>query len=82
MLIERYPDDNPVQALLRRRDASEPRSPGAHCKMVRESDILDEAYRVAIDFRDRAISALDVLPDSEPHESLVDVANWVAQRRF
>ena len=32
--------------------------------------------------RDRAISALDVLPDSETKESLLDIASWVCQRRF
>lgn len=80
ILIERYPDKNPVQRYFAGRQRSE--SLRRSLQMIRESDILDESYNVAIDFRDRAIASLDVLPDSEPKESLVDIANWVTQRRF
>ena len=49
--------------------------------MIRESDILDESYRVAIDFRDRALAALEVLPASEPKDVLSELTLWVTQRR-
>ena len=49
--------------------------------MIRESDILDESFAVAVDFRDRALEALEVLPQAEAKESLADVADWVLQRR-
>jgi heptaprenyl diphosphate synthase/octaprenyl-diphosphate synthase len=80
ILIERYPDNNPVQRYFagRRRSESLSRS----LQMIRESDILEESYRVAVDFRDRGIDALEVIPDSDTKESLVDIANWVCQRRF
>lgn len=80
ILIERYPDNNPVQRFFAGRNKSE--NLRRSLQMIRESDILEESYRVALDFRDRAIGALDALPDSEPKESLVDIANWVTQRRF
>jgi geranylgeranyl pyrophosphate synthase len=49
--------------------------------MIRDSDILDESYGVATDFRDRALGALAPLPASEPRAVLVEVAYWVTERR-
>jgi geranylgeranyl pyrophosphate synthase len=79
LLIERYPDNNPVKRYFAGPKRSE--SLRRSLTMIRESDILDASYAVAIDFRDRALSALDVLPASEPKDALTDVAHWVTQRR-
>jgi geranylgeranyl pyrophosphate synthase len=79
ILIERYPKNNPVKRLFassRNRDGYLKRS----LEMIRESDILDESYRVAYDFRDRALAALASLPDSEPRTALAGVADWVTNR--
>jgi geranylgeranyl pyrophosphate synthase len=81
ILIERYPDNNPVKRYFsggRQRAESLRRS----LEMIRDSDILEESYGVAIDFRDRAIRALEPLPASEPKEALLEVAHWVTERRF
>ena len=79
LLIERHPDNNPVQRYFagRQRATNLKRS----LAMIRESNILDESYAVAVDFRTRATTALDVLPPSETHDLLVDLADWVTQRR-
>lgn len=50
--------------------------------MIRESDVLDESYAVACDFRDKAVASLEAIEASEAKESLIDVANWVTLRRF
>jgi octaprenyl-diphosphate synthase len=78
-LIERYPDNNPVQRYFngpRRADTL-----ARALQMVRESDILDESQQVALDFRDRALRALQPLPASEAKFVLEDVAHWVTKRR-
>ena len=49
--------------------------------MVRSSDILDESYGVARDFRDRAIAALAGLPRDDARSSLGDIAEYVLERR-
>jgi geranylgeranyl pyrophosphate synthase len=49
--------------------------------MIRDSDVLDQSYRVATDFRDRAVTALDPLPDIAAREALVGLANYVVERR-
>jgi heptaprenyl diphosphate synthase/octaprenyl-diphosphate synthase len=79
LLIDRYPDDNPVKRYFAGRRSAE--SLRRALQMIRGSDILDESFGVAVDFRDRALSAIDVLPTSEPKETLIDVAYWVTTRR-
>ena len=52
--------------------------------MINESDIMDESFKVAYDFRDKALDALSAAGVSEEvgaRESLTDVAYWVTQRR-
>jgi geranylgeranyl pyrophosphate synthase len=88
-LIERYPDDNPVERYFDS-DEDDPASPSGRrdeealqeaLRMVRESDILDESMQVALDFRDRALEALRAVPSSEARFVLEDVAHWVTKRR-
>ncbi len=79
LLIERYPDKNPVERYFsgRRRPENLRRA----IAMMRESSVFDEAYAVALDFRDRAIEALKPLPSGEARDVLADVAYWVTERR-
>ena len=49
--------------------------------MVRDSDILERSYQVAHEFRDRAVRALDVLPDGADRAALADIADYVLGRR-
>jgi geranylgeranyl pyrophosphate synthase len=79
LLIERHPDDNPVQRYFAGRQKAE--NLRRALDMIRDSDILDEAFAVAFDFRDRAIASVEKLPASDARDSLVDVAYWVTQRR-
>jgi geranylgeranyl pyrophosphate synthase len=79
MLIDRYPENNPVKRYFEGRQKAE--SLRRSIEMVRNSDILDESYKVARDFRDRALASLKALPASEATESLEDVAEWVMLRR-
>ena len=80
LLIERYPKNNPVRRLF----AASGRSRDGHLQraleLIRDSDILDESYRVASDFRDRALTALAALPNGEARTALTDVADWVTAR--
>jgi geranylgeranyl pyrophosphate synthase len=78
LLIERNPDNNPVKRYFAGRQKAE--NLRRSLQMIRESDILDESFKVAYDFRDKALAALDPLPPSDPKESLMDVAYWVTQR--
>ena len=79
LLIERYPTNNPVKRYFagRQRAQNLQRS----LQMIRESDILDESYAVAIDFRDRATAALAALPASAVKDALLELAPYVTSRR-
>jgi geranylgeranyl pyrophosphate synthase len=79
LLVERYPEDNPVKRYFAGRRNAE--SLRRALQMIRESDILDESFKVATDFRDRALAAIEVLPASESKYTLMDVADWVTTRR-
>lgn len=79
LLVERFPNNNPVKRYFGGRQRQETLR---RClEMIRDSDILEESYGVARDFHDRALAALAPLPDGEPKDALLDVADWVMQRR-
>ena len=80
ILMERYPKDNPVKKAFRAKKPK-PEHIIEAVNMVRNSDILDEAYRVARDFRDRAVASLGALPSGEGRRSLEDIASYVLERR-
>jgi len=49
--------------------------------MVRNSAILDECYRIATDFCDKACREMESLPDKPCRRSLLDLAGYVIERR-
>ncbi|HEX5140051.1 MAG TPA: polyprenyl synthetase family protein [Dehalococcoidia bacterium] len=82
LLIDRDPENNPVKRFFAG-GRSKAENLRRALQQIRESDILEESFRVAYDFRDKALAALESVPESESgaRESLADVAYWVAQRR-
>jgi heptaprenyl diphosphate synthase/octaprenyl-diphosphate synthase len=79
LLMERRPDDNPVKKLFENKDGQEYLAEAID--MIRNSDILEESSRVASDFRDRAVAALEPLPDSSDRAALIDLAAYILNRR-
>jgi heptaprenyl diphosphate synthase/octaprenyl-diphosphate synthase len=87
LLIERYPDDNPVERYFDDRDDTE--NLKRALDMIRGSDILDESLSVAHDFRDKALKALDAsslasidTPGAAlARKTMVEVALFVTDRR-
>lgn len=81
ILIDRYPDNNPVKRYFGGRNKAQ--NLERALQMIRESDILEESFSVAYDFRDKGLRALESLTvaDATAKESLADVAYWVTQRR-
>lgn len=80
ILMERFPKDNPIQKAFRtKKPKTEHIAKAVH--MVLDSDILNESYDVARDFRDRGLAALRTLPDNTARSSLEDIAEYVLDRR-
>ncbi|MEX2245136.1 MAG: polyprenyl synthetase family protein [Dehalococcoidia bacterium] len=80
LLMERHPKDNPVKRAFRGR---KPRTDAVAeaVYMVLNSDILNEAYAVARDFRDRALASLGPFAPSDARAALEDIAGYVLDRR-
>jgi geranylgeranyl pyrophosphate synthase len=80
ILMERYPKDNPIKKAFRsRKPKTELVAEAVY--MVLNSDILNESYDVARDFRDRALMALHTLPDIPARGTLEEIAGYVLERR-
>lgn len=80
LLMERYPKDNPIKKAFRsRKPKTELVAEAVY--MVLNSDILNESYAVARDFRDRALDSLRSLPQTEARSALEDIAEYVLDRR-
>ncbi len=79
LLIERRPHDNPIRALFEERGRSDLLAQAI--AMVRESGIIEESYRIARDFRDRACAALAALPRGTARTALEELADYVLERR-
>jgi geranylgeranyl pyrophosphate synthase len=80
ILMERYPEDNPIKKAFRTKKPKTEHIVEA-VNMVRNSDILEESYRVARDFRDRALASLRELPAVPARASLEEIAEYVLERR-
>ena len=80
ILMERYPQDNPIKKAFRTKKPKTEHIVEA-VNMVRGSDILKESYDVAKDFRDRALASLRTLPSNDARSSLEDLAEHVLDRR-
>lgn len=78
-LMEKYPDDNPIDKLFKDR-AQDGRLQQA-LDMINDSTIIDDCYSVIQQYCDEASRALDVLPDCAARRSLLDICCYTRQRR-
>ncbi len=79
LLLEQYPNDNPVAKLFR--DGNVDGHLQQAVEMVQNSDIIPQAASIAADFSQRALDALAPLPDNTYKRSLVELASFVMERR-
>ncbi|MCX7911521.1 MAG: polyprenyl synthetase family protein [Dehalococcoidales bacterium] len=78
LLLERYPDNNPVRLFFETRDKEYATQA---IQMVLNSGVIDECYRVAREFRDRACRGLSTLPGLPSRKSLLDLAEFVVNQK-
>ena len=79
ILMERHPDAGPVKELF------SSKAPEKHLPqltgLIRNAGILDECRAVAEEFCDKAVRSLDMLPDTPPRSSLIELTRYVLERR-
>lgn len=77
MLIERYPDDNPVKRMFETRDK---KNVAEAIEMVRNSTIIKDCYEIASEYRNKACQDLKSLPKTASRQSLFDLADYVIKQ--
>ncbi len=79
LFIESYPGDNPLKEVFKiKGNQSEVRR---FIDMVRNSSAVQQCYNIAAGFTAQACRALERLPDNAARRSLIDLADYVVERR-
>lgn len=78
MLLERYPENNPVRRLFENRGGEEDIKQAI--EMVCNSSIPKECYAVAREYCERACRDLEKLPENEVHTCLSELAEYIMRR--
>jgi octaprenyl-diphosphate synthase len=79
LLLERYPEDNPVKRRFENRDDKD--NIKQAIEMIRNSPIVDECYLVASEYSARACQDLNELPENSSREALFELAKYVVARK-
>ncbi|MDI6814867.1 MAG: polyprenyl synthetase family protein [Dehalococcoidales bacterium] len=79
LLMERYPEDNPVKRLFHNEEKQ--KNIELAIELVRNSSIVQECYQVASDYSSKACHNLGLLPDNASRQALVKLADYVVNRK-
>jgi geranylgeranyl pyrophosphate synthase len=79
LLNERYPHDNPVKRLFENRERTE--NIAIAIEQVRSSSIVDDCYKIARSYCDKACNSIKELPQNSSRQSLLDLADFVVTRK-
>ncbi len=79
LLLESCLEDNPVRRLFQNRD--EPEDVRQVIELIRNSPVVDQCYAVAADYCSKACQNLNLLPDDVCRQALVELADYVIERR-
>ena len=78
MLLEKYPEDNPVEALFK--DRTQDGKIGQVIEMIKNSGIIDDCYEEIRKYCDKAASSLDILPECDSRRSLLAMSEYIRER--
>ena len=79
LILERYPDDNPIKMLFENKDRQ--KNLKRAIEMVRSSSIVPECYRIASEYRDKACHCLKLLPENPSRQALIELADYIINRK-
>ena len=83
MLMERYPDDHPVDALfgaIKSGDGDVASLLARSLEMIGDSGIIPDCFAVIREYCGFASQALEELPDCPPRRSLSDMVDYIRER--
>jgi geranylgeranyl pyrophosphate synthase len=79
LLLERYPEDNPVKQLFENRDNQE--NVERAIELIRNSSIAEDCYQVASEYCVKANSTLELIPDHTSRQALTLLADYIIYRK-
>ena len=79
LLLERYPEENPVKRLFQNEDKQ--KNIKLAIELVRDSPIVEECYNIASSYCSKACHNLNLLPDKASRRALVELADYIITRR-
>ncbi len=80
LLLERYPEENPVKKIFQGGD--KPENIRLAIELVRNSSIVQECYAIASGYTSKACRNLHVLPANDSRQALEGLAEQVIRRRY
>ena len=78
MLMERYPDANPIQALFQEREQDG--NLKLALDMIKNSNIVEDCYEVIRGYCQEARRSLESLPDCDARRSLMQLTDFIWER--
>ena len=79
MLMEHYPNDNLVKALFE--DRTNDAKLQKVVEVINNSSIMSDCEKIVETYIDKACRSLEKLPDCEPKQSLLELADYLTARR-
>jgi len=80
LLMQRYPEDNPVKRIFNNEGEKQQNIKQA-IEIICNSGIIEECYRTASDYSNKACRNLSLLPDNPSRQALLGLADYVVQRK-
>ena len=80
MLMERFPDSNPIEELFRSENNVNGERLREAVEMIQNSDIITDCYEVAKGYCSAAREALAGLPQNPARDSLEELTRYVMER--
>lgn len=79
LILERYPEDNPIKMLFANKDKE--KNLNQAVELVCNSSVVQECYRIAAEYRNRAHNCLKLLPENISYQALAALADYIIDRR-
>jgi heptaprenyl diphosphate synthase/octaprenyl-diphosphate synthase len=79
LVLERYPEDNPVKRLFENKDKQE--NIKQTIELIRNSSVIEECYTVASEYCAKACQNLSLLPENSSRQALSALADYVIKRK-
>ena len=80
LLLERYPEDNPVKKVFENKDKQ--KNIERAIELVRNSPIVQECYGIATEYRAKACQNLNQLPENPSRQALTGLADYIINRKY